>query len=48
MIGALAGGLLAGQLGVRPTLLIAALGYIVAPVWCLFSPVARLRTLPDR
>jgi len=45
MIGALAGGLLAGQLGIRPTLLIAALGNLAALAWCLFSPLARLSAL---
>jgi MFS family permease len=46
MLGALAGGLLAGRLGIRPTLVIAALGYALAPAWCLFSPLARLRDMP--
>ncbi len=46
MIGALAGGVLAGWIGLRPTLLLAALGYLAAPAWCLASPLARLRTLP--
>ena len=47
MVGALAGGLLAGHIGIRPTLVIAALGYLAAPAWCLVSPLARLKILPD-
>ena len=46
MVGALAGGLLAGHLGIRTTLTIAALGCMAAPIWCLFSPLARLRESP--
>ena len=46
IVGAIAGGLLAGRLGMRPTLLIAALGCLSAPVWCVFSPLVRLKALP--
>ncbi|WP_152361464.1 MFS transporter [Microlunatus speluncae] len=45
-LGALLGGLLADRLGVRPLLIIAALGTIGAAAWLLASPVRRLRELP--
>ena len=46
MLGALVGGLLADRIGIRPTLVIAALGYAAAPAWCLASPLRRMRVLP--
>jgi MFS family permease len=47
IVGAVAGGFLAGRLGMRPTLLIAATGYLIAPIWCLVSPLTRLKALPE-
>ncbi len=46
VIGALAGGALAEAIGMRAALTIAAAGIVAAPLWCLFSPLARLRALP--
>lgn len=45
-IGAFLGGLLGSQMGLRPTLLMAALGTLTALGWVLFSPVPALRQLP--
>lgn len=45
-IGALLGGALAGSIGLRPTLLVAALGGTLALAWVIASPLPRLRTLP--
>jgi len=45
-LGALLGGLLGGAIGLRPTLLVAALGAACAPLWVIFSPVPTLRELP--
>jgi predicted MFS family arabinose efflux permease len=44
--GALLGGLFGDWLGVRETLGIAVAGIAVAPVFILFSPLARLREIP--
>ena len=44
--GALAGGLLGENLGVRPAMVIAAFGVMAAAVWGLASPLPRLRDLP--
>jgi predicted MFS family arabinose efflux permease len=49
--GALSGGALANWLGIRETLVIAALGLMAAPLWGLISPLRRLReisTPPDQ
>jgi MFS family permease len=46
-VGALLGGTLGAALGVRPTLWIATVGALAGVLWVLFSPVARLRELPD-
>jgi MFS family permease len=46
-VGALVGGLLGTALGVRPTLLLAAIGVLLATVWVAVSPVARLREQPE-
>jgi predicted MFS family arabinose efflux permease len=46
-VGALLGGTLGATLGVRTTLWIATVGAIAGVLWVLFSPVARLRELPD-
>lgn len=43
--GALAGGLLATAIGLRPTLLAAAAGGALSVLWLVFSPVLRIRTL---
>jgi MFS family permease len=45
-IGGLAGGALGGWLGLRPTLLVVALGTIAAPLWLLASPLRGMRDLP--
>ena len=44
-LGALAGGLLGGAMGLRPTLWIATIGAIAGFLWLLPSPLPRLRTL---
>ncbi|MFJ6466751.1 MFS transporter [Streptomyces sp. NPDC091387] len=47
-IGAIVGGLLATALGLRPTLLIAAVGGVLSMLWLLPSPIPRIRSLaPD-
>ncbi len=46
-VGALLGGLLGGSIGLRPTLLIGTIGVALAWLWLPFSPLRRLRTLPD-
>ena len=38
--GALIGGVLAGAIGIRPTLLLAALGAVSSVIWLLASPIA--------
>jgi MFS family permease len=45
--GALASGAIAGVVGVRETLLIAAIGYFLAPVIALLSPLKALKSLPN-
>lgn len=47
VLGALAGGLLAAQVGVRESLLIAAAGNLVGPLFLLASPVRSLRIVPE-
>jgi len=44
-VGALAGGLLGGAIGLRPTLWIATVGAVAGFLWLLPSPMPRLRTL---
>ena len=46
-LGSLAGGLLGSAIGLRPTLLIAAVGAVAGVLWLLPSPVMRLRELPE-
>ena len=46
-VGALAGGLLGEAIGLRPTLVVASLGLLLAVVPVLLSPVPRLRDLPS-
>lgn len=45
-IGGLLGGALGEWLGLRATLLVAAIGLMTAPLWVLLSPLRRLRDLP--
>lgn len=47
-VGALAGGLLAAAIGLRPTMWIAAAGALAGVLWLLPSPMPRLRVLPSR
>ncbi len=47
-IGALVGGLLGTTIGLRPTLWIATAGAVLAVLWVLPSPLARMRELPTR
>ncbi len=46
-VGAVVGGLLGSWLGVRPTLLIAAVGGTLACLWLLPSPIPRVRTIAE-
>jgi len=46
-IGALSGGLLAGTIGFRPTMWIAAVGAIAGVLWLLPSPMKRVRDVSD-
>lgn len=46
-LGAIVAGLLASQIGVRPTLFGAALGCFVSIAWLVFSPLPALRTAPN-
>jgi fucose permease len=45
-LGALLAGGLAGLIGLRATLLVGALGMLLAPGWLVLSPVCRLQALP--
>jgi len=45
-IGALIGGLLGDQIGLRPTMLVGGIGALFAVVWLLASPVRSLRGQP--
>jgi MFS family permease len=46
-IGALGGGLLAGAIGLRPTMWIAAVGGLAGVLWLLPSPMRRVRDVSD-
>ncbi|MCO1596936.1 MFS transporter [Micromonospora sp. RHAY321] len=46
-LGALVGGALGTTIGVRPTLVVAGLGGVLAVLWLLASPVRHIRTLDD-
>ena len=46
-IGSLVGGLLGEVIGLRWTLVVGALGILVAPAWVLGSAVPRMRRVPD-
>jgi predicted MFS family arabinose efflux permease len=47
-IGAFVGGLLGTEIGLRPTLWIAAIGGVTGVLWLLPSPIARLQDLPEQ
>ena len=46
-LGGLAGGILGGTIGIRPTILIAAAGGSLAFLWVLLSPVRGLKEIPE-
>jgi MFS family permease len=46
-LGSLIGGFLGQGIGLRPTLLIGALGSLLSVLWVLFSPVRSLRSQPE-
>jgi predicted MFS family arabinose efflux permease len=45
-LGALLGGWLGAELGLRPAIAVCALGALMAPLWVAFSPLRRLREQP--
>jgi MFS family permease len=45
-LGALLGGWLGAELGLRPAIAVCALGALTAPLWVAFSPLRRLREQP--
>jgi predicted MFS family arabinose efflux permease len=45
-LGSLAAGVFAGHFGVRPPLLVGAVGFLVSALWLVCSPLRRLRELP--
>ena len=45
-LGALAGGAIAQAIGIRQTMLIATLGYLLSNLWFTFSPIRHVRQLP--
>jgi MFS family permease len=47
-VGAFVAGLLGNIIGVRQTLLVAAIGGLLSGLWLLFSPIAQMRGLPDQ
>jgi MFS family permease len=46
IVGAVAGGLLAGPFGIRPMLFVAAAGILAGLIWTIVSPLRSLRALP--
>ena len=46
LLGLVAGGFLGQMFGLRPTLLVAAVGALLVPLWLVFSPVRTLREQP--
>ncbi|HLV98933.1 MAG TPA: MFS transporter [Ktedonobacterales bacterium] len=46
LLGLLVGGLLGQTIGLRPTLFVAASGWLLSGLWLLFSPVRRLHDYP--
>ena len=47
-LGALVGGALGTTIGLRPTLVVAGLGGVLAVLWLLASPVRHIQTLDDQ
>ena len=45
-IGALAGGVLAEAIGIRTTLIVGSIGFLLSTLWLVFSPVRHLKELP--
>jgi predicted MFS family arabinose efflux permease len=45
-VGSFCGGALASVIGVRPTLTVAALGFLSSSLWLVFSPIRKLREYP--
>jgi predicted MFS family arabinose efflux permease len=45
-VGALASGMIAERIGIRITIFLGALGYLLSTLWLIFSPVRKLRELP--
>jgi MFS family permease len=46
-VGSLAAGALAEVIGIRRTLFIGAMGYLLSNLWLVFSPIRHLRELPE-
>jgi predicted MFS family arabinose efflux permease len=46
-MGALAGGMIAEGIGIRLTMFLGALGYLLSTLWLVFSPIRKLRVLPE-
>ena len=46
LLGLIVGGVLGQMIGLRPTLLVAAAGALLVPLWLVFSPIRRLREQP--
>ena len=44
-VGAAVGGVVGGLVGVRPTLLVAAVGGVLGALWLVWSPVVRVRSM---
>ncbi len=47
-LGSLLGGALGETVGLRPTLFVAAAGMFCAALWIVFSPIRRIREIPER
>jgi predicted MFS family arabinose efflux permease len=45
-LGSFIGGILGSVIGLRATLVVGALGFLVAPLWVYFSPVRQLKAAP--
>ena len=46
-IGAFAGGAIAQAIGIRATLFLGAAGFLVSTLWLVFSPIRKMRELPN-
>lgn len=46
-VGALAAGIIAEAIGIRLTMVLGAIGYLLSTLWLIFSPIRRLRELPE-